>query len=557
MWAALNMYFMWNSFVLHLCAFLWKAFQACCGQEQNFEVLPELKRVIIHIPFAMPLKNIHNTYLLYRLGFGTKELQAKNLKRVEEIQQEAAIGTMYEAFMEGGPQSVTQLVVVLSTGRVSLAQYFSIPISILSLAWSSSRVYFILRVPDDLDADPDKKMVLLRTFPKEVFLVVNSTLLWTMIGGLLGGFTFAGLLLSFLILLLSLHLLEWFNARKGNGSSLGSEGDYKLICAVTAVWLPCLVGEWKSNFFLTSAIVSITTKIFLLVIAFVLADVNEHPFLLWCKSSEDLERHSQDSVKHCQLPHTNDNFTSCWKSDDKSIDQMIRVCNSQDDENALLGVVLGVLAISTALAIWASIRLHQDSNYATFFQNTKKLMCIQTKPVLHRSTVHGLAADAESSGKLQEILGTNDTTMRRQFLTEVNRARRGETPLHVSTKAKNKAGTEILLKAGAIPQENFEKKLPFIKEHLANPSVLGELQESKDKGMVPNHLLIGLRRQLKGQELTEQQQTLFSLVGEGDHLAKQDVSLWDYTFADAPKEIRIKAYQFLEVNQLFSCFFPQ
>ena len=184
-------------------------------------------------------------------------------------------------------------------------------------------------------------------------------------------------------------------------------------------------------------------------------------------------------------------------------------------------------------------------------------MCIQTKPVLHRSTVHGLAADAESSGKLQEILGTNDTTMRRQFLTEVNRARRGETPLHVSTKAKNKAGTEILLKAGAIPQENFEKKLPFIKEHLANPSVLGELQESKDKGMVPNHLLIGLRRQLKGQELTEQQQTLFSLVGEGDHLAKQDVSLWDYTFADAPKEIRIKAYQFLEVNQLFSCFFPQ
>merc|ERR1719192_329451 len=162
----------------------------------------------------MPLKNFYNSTLLYRLGFGLKDFEERNRKRVEEIQHEAGMGTMYESFMEGGPQSVHQLIIVLSTGRISLAQKISIPFSILSLAWSSSRVYLILRTPDDLDPDPNVVMVLGRIFPWELMIVINRILLWTTIGGLLGGYTFPGLLFSFLALVGALHLVEIINRIK-------------------------------------------------------------------------------------------------------------------------------------------------------------------------------------------------------------------------------------------------------------------------------------------------------------------------------------------------------
>ena len=129
-WAFLNMYFMWNSFVLHAFAFFYNLTKSCCNDNHQFVWSEEVKKVVIHIPFAMPLKNFCNSYLLYRLNFGLKDFEERNRKRVEEIQHEAGMGTMYESFMEGGPQSVHQLIIVLSTGRISRAQMISIPISI-------------------------------------------------------------------------------------------------------------------------------------------------------------------------------------------------------------------------------------------------------------------------------------------------------------------------------------------------------------------------------------------------------------------------------------------
>ena len=561
-WASLTMYFMWNSFVLHLSAFIYKALQSACGKNPNFQFQKELVKVVIHIPFAMPVKNVYNAHLLYRMRYGTKDFEEKNWRAVEEIQQEAGISTMYESFTEAGPQSVVQLVVVLSTGRISWAQRFSIPFSILSLAWSSSRVFFILRTPNDRDPNPDVMMILMRILPWELIIVTNRILLWTLIGGLLGGYTFAGLLFSFIILLTLLHITERRKRAPGIRPSLGSKEDFKLMSALTSLWLPCLVGEWKSNFFLVSAITSTVNKILLLAVAFLLAyytDLNDHPFLLWCHRDTHSPGQRQDDVKHCQFPQTDKNYTSCWNPDAKDINQMVRVCGSEESEVTLLAILLGVLAVSTALTIWAVIHLHQVSNYFKFFMKTKRFLCFETKPILHRSTVFALSADKEKEKELRELLETNDTTnccgstIKQDFQTEVNRTRQGETPLHVASKANNTEGTIILLKAGAIPKENYENSLPLIDDHLDNPEVLEKLQESKDKQLVPNHILIGLRRQLKGREETAQQKILLDLVGEGDHLAKCDVSLWDYTNKVTPKEIRIKAYQFLEVNYFASC----
>ena len=230
---------------------------------------------------------------------------------------------------------------------------------------------------------------------------------------------------------------------------------------------------------------------------------------------------------------------------------MIRVCGPYEAETML--AVLAVLVVSTALAIWASIHLHQISDYVTFFDKTKTFMWVKkTEPVLHRSTIFALSADKDKANQLKEILetGISNGKISIRFQNEINRSRRGDTPLHVSTRANNVKGTEILLKAGAVPNENYENDLPQIRDHLQNSEILEKLQESKDKGKVPNLVLIALRRQLGGSELTDQQEKLLSLVGEGEYLAKQDVSLWDYASGDEPREVCVRAYQFVEVSNL-------
>ena len=567
-WASLNMYFMWNSCVLHLLTFLYKSIRACCFAEDrnSFDWIEELKKVVFHIPFVMPLRNFYNAYLLYRMGFGLKDFKEKNWKRVEEIQDEAGICTMYESFMEGGPQSIVQLVIVLSTGRISPAQRISIPMSIISLAWSSSRVYFILRTPDDSDPDPEFMMVLLRIFPWQLMIVVNSVLLLTMIGGLLGGFVFVGLLLSFLILFGSLYIVD-------NGTTTTQERDYKLTSALTSLWLPCVVGEAKSKFFLTSAIVSIVNKILLVCLSVFLAyytNIDTNVFLLWCRDKTILESRSQTSIKLCQFPQTDENYTSCWNPDAEGIHQLVRVCGSPEAERTLAIILLSLLAISSILAFLASIRLHRISDYFRFHAMTKTFLCFPTRPVVHRSTVFTLAADKEKPERLEELLETSGMadpedphhlSMAKQLRAVVNRPRRGETPLHVSTKAGNLKGTENLLRAGAIPAENYENTFPDVGVHLSNEEVLLKLQQSKGEGLVQNYVLIALRRQLNQEAqsprdptILQQIEELLMLVGEGDHIAKQDVTLWAYNDQkEVSGAVLIKRYEFVEVRPLHLC----
>ena len=91
----------------------------------------ELKKVFIHIPFAVPIKNLYNGYLLYQVGFGTAEF--KDHKTVEKIQHEAGMNGMQESFNE----AIVQLVIIFSTGHISYAQMTSVSFSIFSLSWAS------------------------------------------------------------------------------------------------------------------------------------------------------------------------------------------------------------------------------------------------------------------------------------------------------------------------------------------------------------------------------------------------------------------------------------
>ena len=61
-----------------------------------------------------------------------------------------------------------------------------IVVSVFSLAWGSSRAFFIERTRDEADPDPIINMVLLWVLPCMLLIAVNSIMMWTLTGGILG-----------------------------------------------------------------------------------------------------------------------------------------------------------------------------------------------------------------------------------------------------------------------------------------------------------------------------------------------------------------------------------
>ena len=59
-------------------------------------------------------------------------------------------------------------------------------VSVFSLAWGSSRAFFIERTIDQADPDPALPMVVLWVFPYMLLIAIDSMTMWTLIGGLLG-----------------------------------------------------------------------------------------------------------------------------------------------------------------------------------------------------------------------------------------------------------------------------------------------------------------------------------------------------------------------------------
>ena len=226
---------MWNLFFFHLLDFLWNFICSCWTSDPDFEACAEFKKVFLHLPLGVPLENYKKAKRLFQIGFGTDQMGEENSKEVEKIQFEAGNLMMQESFSEAGPQTVIQLVIIFSTGRITTTQMFSIPISILSLAWGSSRAFFILRRRDEADPDPGVWLVCLRILPWELLIVTNSTIYWTCFTGLVGKYAIFGVFFCFVTTLSTLWLKEKRNIYKGDLQSLQGE-NFKLISSMTAVW---------------------------------------------------------------------------------------------------------------------------------------------------------------------------------------------------------------------------------------------------------------------------------------------------------------------------------
>ena len=59
-------------------------------------------------------------------------------------------------------------------------------VSVISLAWGSSRAFFIERTRDEADPGPAFNMVVLWVLPCMLLIAVNSMMMWTMTAGILG-----------------------------------------------------------------------------------------------------------------------------------------------------------------------------------------------------------------------------------------------------------------------------------------------------------------------------------------------------------------------------------
>ena len=207
-WAFVSFLLMWNPFMIHLLLFLLSLVRSRV-YNIPFEARQKLMELIIHIPFLLPLKNLKKAYTLYKMKFGRTGFEAKNSKKVEEIQQEAGLAGMYESFTVAGPQSVLQLVIILSTGKISTAQKFSVPFSIFTLAWGAARAFFVQRSLKEADPNPEMGVVLGHVYPWMLLIVFDSVYLWTMIAGLLNRYAFVACLVSFLANLWSLSVVDW------------------------------------------------------------------------------------------------------------------------------------------------------------------------------------------------------------------------------------------------------------------------------------------------------------------------------------------------------------
>ena len=101
-WAAITLAWMFLPFLANICILCRQHALSC-------------RLIVLHFPFVLPFRNLYNAYRLrYAAGpFFSRE--------VEEIYQEAGSLGIFESFLEAGPQMITQLVIILSTGGVSSA----------------------------------------------------------------------------------------------------------------------------------------------------------------------------------------------------------------------------------------------------------------------------------------------------------------------------------------------------------------------------------------------------------------------------------------------------
>ena len=439
-WANITLFWIWVPFILHLSWFLYH-FVAKTGEA-------DLKRLGLHIPFVLPLRNLYLAFRLYQMKFGMEDFDNRDWKAVEEILAQAARAGRSESYFGSGPQGVTQLVIALSVGHFDRQIMTGTVVSILSLTWGASRAYFMERSKDEADPDPALPMVALRVFPWMLLVVANSLLMWIAIGGMIGLWFFPAVYINFVTIyvLIRSFIDEDFKVEGRRGKER-----FLLKSALTSLWLPSVVGD-HPKMFIVSAVCNLVTKILILIVALTYAflgaqqHIQPHPFIFWCE-----ENWRDEKI-------TTRTFSGAFDSTEVFL-QKVRRCGSSEEETTIRWSILVILLLSNCASLGASLWLNRIKNYVNLFKATRNLLgCIPTTPIIHRSAIFSLvkSTDDYDNEVFEEMMAVEDIS---GFVSRPNSD--GETPLHIASACKETSWKALLLwRAGAKPLKNCRGEVP-------------------------------------------------------------------------------------------------
>ena len=226
--------------------------------------------------------------------------------------------------------------------------------------------------------------------------------------------------------------------------------------SLTALWVPCVVGE-KTHTFLITALVSRLVRTLALVATLLLYKFNfpaylqTRTILLFCAPNKTLT-----SLKLTPTCVWSQCFQFCQSNETDCLDRRFRTC---EDDSFFLVILASVLAFSSIVSLLATLRLKQLANYSKLFQvsrtafpccspvqDTSRLRlcypCCPFEPILHRSVIFDRMATG-AFGQFSDLLSDApmDALVRPNIM--------GETPIHVAASMKDVAFLEALLKKRA------------------------------------------------------------------------------------------------------------
>ncbi len=321
----------------------------------------------------------------------------------------------------------------------------SIPISLASLALAGTKAYYLQRMPDFADPDPNFKSTVLPLLPLYVFMTCSFVLNWTIILAYVKAFTLAIILLVIVInigVIVALTLVLRSRSKDFVGLT-----ELNMKAALTTLFVPCVVGHHKAHLLILSQVSTTVCLLTSLCLVPTLTDiagagVEQNPPIFYCFQTPN------ETLAGNVCLISNGTITECEQS-------MLRICSRECHDSirfcvanegsfdvfwhVLSPILLSLCTISLCLGIF----LQWMSNYANFYHFTKGL---GGKGHIHRSLIFTLIQSADID-TLQTILrDANDESVK----VMINRQnRKGQTPLHVAVSNRQFDIMKLLLESGA------------------------------------------------------------------------------------------------------------
>ena len=186
---------------------------------------------------------------------------------------------------------------------------------------------------------------------------------------------------------------------------------FTLKSSLTAIWVPCVVGE-RPRTFLVTALVSRFVRTLVLVTTLLFYKLyfpeflQRRTILLFCATQATWTSLDINSTSIC--PSLDQCFQFCVSDD--CLNHRFRSCN--DNDSFFFAILLSTLAIFSILSILSTFQLHQLSNYRRLYQVSRTAVpccsptedkdnfslrlcypCCPFQPILHRSEIFNKIAD--------------------------------------------------------------------------------------------------------------------------------------------------------------------